>query len=141
MRERRPGVWEIRVAAGTDPGDGTNVAAVLAQAIGLEASAARGVAVDDAHRLDVAALARMVTQDRSARRAPFLVVATAGTTSGGAIDPLAALAALTIEHGLHLCGRFASQRGRAGRDQEVSGGCPKTWVDEGRRLSSMTGSG
>jgi aromatic-L-amino-acid/L-tryptophan decarboxylase len=74
----------------------------LAQAIGLGASAVRAVTVDDAHQLDVDELARMVAGDRSAGRAPFLVVATAGTTSGGAIDPLAALAALTIDHRLHL---------------------------------------
>jgi aromatic-L-amino-acid decarboxylase len=74
----------------------------LAQAIGLGASAVRGVAVDDAHRLDVAELTRIVEEDRSAGRAPFLVVATAGTTNGGAIDPLAAIAALAIDHALHL---------------------------------------
>lgn len=75
----------------------------LAQAIGLGASAVRGVTVDDEHRLDVAELARMVAEDcASGDVLPFLVVATAGSTSGGALDPLPALAALTLDHGLHL---------------------------------------
>ncbi len=74
----------------------------LAQATGLGASAVRGVGVDAAHRLDVAQLGRMVADDRSAGRAPFLVVATAGTTSGGAIDPLASVGALAADQGLHL---------------------------------------
>jgi aromatic-L-amino-acid/L-tryptophan decarboxylase len=76
--------------------------AKLAQAIGLGTSAMRSVAVDATHRLDVAELGRAMTRDRSAGLAPFLVVATAGTTSGGAIDPLADLAALTSDEGLHL---------------------------------------
>jgi aromatic-L-amino-acid decarboxylase len=74
----------------------------LAQAIGLGTSAVRSVPVDDAHRLDVAELVRLVGDDRAAGRAPFLVVATAGTTSGGAVDPLPAIAALAADDGLHL---------------------------------------
>lgn len=76
--------------------------AKLARAIGLGASAVRSIPVDGNHRLDVGALERTVAADRAAGSAPFLVVATAGTTSGGAIDPLAALAALTAEQRLHL---------------------------------------
>lgn len=76
--------------------------AKLAQAIGLGASAVREVPVDGAHRMVVAELARMVGDDRTAGRAPFLVVATAGTTSGGAIDPLPAVAALAADQDLHL---------------------------------------
>jgi aromatic-L-amino-acid/L-tryptophan decarboxylase len=74
----------------------------LAQAIGLGSSAVRNVPVDSAHRLAVAELAHMVADDRSAGRAPFLVIATAGTTSGGAIDPLPAMAAVTTDQRLHL---------------------------------------
>jgi glutamate/tyrosine decarboxylase-like PLP-dependent enzyme len=76
--------------------------AKLARAIGLGASAVRSIPVDGDHRLDVGALARTIGADRAAGSAPFLVVATAGTTSSGAIDPLPAVAALTAEQGLHL---------------------------------------
>jgi glutamate/tyrosine decarboxylase-like PLP-dependent enzyme len=76
--------------------------AKLARAIGLGTSAVRSIPVDGDHRLDVGALARAVAADRAGGSAPFLVVATAGTTSGGAIDPLPALAALTAEQHLHL---------------------------------------
>ena len=47
----------------------------------------------DAHfRLDVAALQEAVAADRAAGRTPFCVIATAGTTNTGSIDPLDALA-------------------------------------------------
>jgi glutamate/tyrosine decarboxylase-like PLP-dependent enzyme len=76
--------------------------AKLAQATGLGRAAVRGVAVDGAHRMDPSRLAEAIAEDRAAGRAPFLVVATAGTTSGGAVDPLPALADLAAGEGLHL---------------------------------------
>jgi aromatic-L-amino-acid/L-tryptophan decarboxylase len=76
----------------------------LAQAIGLGRSAVRTIAVDDHGRMDGERLADAIRQDRAAvaTRAPFLVVATAGTTGGGAIDPLADIASLAGDEGLHV---------------------------------------
>jgi glutamate/tyrosine decarboxylase-like PLP-dependent enzyme len=76
--------------------------AKLARAIGLGSSAVRMVDVDDRHRLDVAELARSIVDDRSSGLAPFLVVATAGTTSGGAIDRLVEVAEVTADQHIHL---------------------------------------
>jgi glutamate/tyrosine decarboxylase-like PLP-dependent enzyme len=76
--------------------------AKLARAIGLGASAVRSIPVDGEYRLDVGALARAIADDRAAGSRPFLVVATAGTTSSGAIDPLPEVAAVAAERGLHL---------------------------------------
>jgi aromatic-L-amino-acid decarboxylase len=42
-------------------------------------------------RMDVEALQRLVKEDRDGGRKPFLVVASAGTTNTGAIDPLGAI--------------------------------------------------
>ncbi len=49
---------------------------------------------DDSFRLDPALLAERIAADRAAGSRPFCVVANAGTTNTGAVDPLAALADL-----------------------------------------------
>ncbi|MEM7538228.1 MAG: aminotransferase class I/II-fold pyridoxal phosphate-dependent enzyme [Chloroflexota bacterium] len=52
----------------------------------------RKVPVGADYRIDVSALKTMVAEDQAAGRQPFCVVANAGTTNTGAIDPLPALA-------------------------------------------------
>ncbi|MCE6998304.1 aminotransferase class V-fold PLP-dependent enzyme [Saccharothrix sp. S26] len=54
------------------------------------------------HRLDPARVRREVESDRRAGRRPFLVLANAGTTNTGSVDPLPELARLCHEHGLWL---------------------------------------
>jgi glutamate/tyrosine decarboxylase-like PLP-dependent enzyme len=61
---------------------------------GLGADALRTIACDGAGRIDMAALARAIRDDRTAGLTPFMVVGTAGSVDIGAIDPLASLAAL-----------------------------------------------
>lgn len=60
----------------------------------------RVVPVDANSRLDVAALRRMIVADRAAGLHPFCVVAIAGVTSNGVIDPLDAVADVAAEHDL-----------------------------------------
>lgn len=74
---------------------------------------------DAAQRLDLAALEEAIAADRAAGRRPFCVVANAGTTNTGAVDPLEAIAALCREHDLwmHVDGAYGaaaalSARGR-----------------------------
>ena len=74
---------------------------------------------DDRFRLDVPALQRAVEADRRAGRLPFCVVANAGTTNTGAIDPLPALATYCRQEGLwlHVDGAYGAaaalcERGR-----------------------------
>ncbi len=62
----------------------------------------RSVAVTPDLRLDVDALARMIVQDRAAGLTPFAVVASAGTTNTGAVDPIEACAELCAAEGLWL---------------------------------------
>ena len=59
---------------------------------GLGINALRTIPVNEQYQMDIAALARAITADRSAGLTPFLVVGTAGTVDVGAIDNLAALA-------------------------------------------------
>jgi glutamate/tyrosine decarboxylase-like PLP-dependent enzyme len=57
---------------------------------------------DDAFRLDLDALREAVAEDRAAGREPFCVVANAGTTNTGAVDPLHGLADLAAAEDLWL---------------------------------------
>lgn len=67
---------------------------------GFPASAIRRVPVDARFRMDAAALERAIEQDRAGGRKPMLVVANAGTTNTGAIDPIADIAAIARRHGM-----------------------------------------
>jgi len=73
-----------------------------ARVVGLPAEQLVTLPVDAAFRLPVAALARRIGEDRAAGYRPFAVVATAGTTSTGAVDDLAGLADLAEREGLWL---------------------------------------
>ncbi len=67
----------------------------IAQAMaiaGLGTQALRRVPVDAEHRMDLAALERLIADDRRAGLQPFLVVGTAGSVDVGAVDDLAAIA-------------------------------------------------
>jgi aromatic-L-amino-acid decarboxylase len=73
-----------------------------ARILGFRPDQLRKLPSDDALRLDVAALERAVVEDVAAGRHPFCVVANAGATSTGTIDPLPEIADLCAEHGLWL---------------------------------------
>jgi aromatic-L-amino-acid decarboxylase len=82
--------------------------AKAARIAGLPAAALRIVPCTDHLRMDVAAAARMIAEDRSAGLRPFLLVASAGTTNAGTIDPLPELAALARREDLwyHVDGAY-----------------------------------
>lgn len=86
---------------------------------GLRADQVHTVAHDARFRMDVDDLTTKIAEDRAAGRVPFLIVANAGCTPVGAVDPLRALAALRDREGLWLHvdgaygGAFAmTERGR-----------------------------
>lgn len=64
---------------------------------GLGTDGIREVPTTATFIMDVEALREMMDQDARAGRSPFFIVATAGTTAGGVVDPLAALAVLAAE--------------------------------------------
>ena len=67
--------------------------------LGLGYDAVVSVPCGPDHRMDPAALAGELAQARNGGLVPMAVVATAGTTDFGAIDPLDELAAASREHG------------------------------------------
>lgn len=94
--------------------------AKAARVAGLPARRVRIVPNDADLRMDTEALATLIAQDRAAGLRPFLMVATAGTTNTGAIDPLPELAELARQEGLwfHVDGAYGgffhlTERGRA----------------------------
>lgn len=67
---------------------------------GLRECVVRTVPVDDRYRMVPSDLESMIRDDLEAGLYPFLVVASAGTTDVGAIDPLAEIGAIAKAHGL-----------------------------------------
>jgi glutamate/tyrosine decarboxylase-like PLP-dependent enzyme len=67
---------------------------------GLGTRAVRHIAVDRGLRMRPDALAQAIENDRSAGARPFLVAATVGTTSAGAIDPLRPCGHIARRYGL-----------------------------------------
>lgn len=70
--------------------------------LGLGEANVRHIRTDSRFQLDLAHLEECVAADRSAGRLPFCVVASAGTTATGAIDPIAAIAGVARRNGLWL---------------------------------------
>jgi len=78
--------------------------------LGMGTRSLRRVPADDLLRIDLAALAEMVTRDRADGMLPICVVGVAGTTNTGSIDDLPALADYCGREGLwfHVDGAFGA---------------------------------
>lgn len=72
----------------------------IAHESGIGRDAVRLIATDGSGRMRTDALRNAIAQDRKAGLVPVMVVATAGTTGAGMIDPLAGCAAAGREHGI-----------------------------------------
>ena len=117
-RETRPG-GRLENAVVYLSSQGHSSVARALRVLGFAPEQIRSLAVDEGYRLRPDALAAAVESDVRAGRQPFLVVANAGATNTGAVDPLAELAQVCAERGLWLhvdaaYGGFAvlTERGR-----------------------------
>jgi aromatic-L-amino-acid decarboxylase len=70
--------------------------------LGIGQEGFRKIPVDDEYRMDPAALAGAVAEDRAAGWTPFAVAATVGTTATTAIDPIPAIADVCARERLWL---------------------------------------
>jgi aromatic-L-amino-acid decarboxylase len=111
--------WDVRadgVAAAPDrptvyvSGETHSSVRKAVELLGLGHRCIRQVATDARHRMDPQALRTMVAADRAAGHRPFCVIATAGTTNTGAVDPFDALADICAESGmwLHVDGAYGA---------------------------------
>lgn len=87
---------------------------------GIPRANVRAIPTDDDYRLRVSALREAISTDRARGLQPFAVVASAGTTNTGAVDPLMDIAELCGEQSLwfHVDAAYAgfaalTQRGKA----------------------------
>ena len=74
----------------------------IAHQAGIGRAAVRQVPTDGTGRMDADALAGMLDDDAASGCVPVLIVATAGTTNAGMIDPIARCRELADVHGLWL---------------------------------------
>jgi len=76
--------------------------AEAADMMGMGERAVRSIPTDEAFRMAADELERAVADDLASGLHPFCVVATAGSTATGAIDPIPAVADICERHGLWL---------------------------------------
>lgn len=76
--------------------------------LGLEDIIIRYVPIDEHHRMLPEELNKLIESDKAQELTPFLVVASAGTTDTGAVDPLNDIADITEQHKLwyHIDGAY-----------------------------------
>jgi aromatic-L-amino-acid decarboxylase len=99
---------------------------------GLGSDSIRRVAEDEAHAMRPDDLARLMEADREAGVTPCFVMATVGTTSSNAVDPVGAIGEVCREHGawLHVDGAMCG----------TAAVCPEfRFVNDGLELADSYG--
>lgn len=89
--------------------------------LGFQQFQIRKIPSDEQFRLSMAALKERIAADRLQGLVPFCVVANAGTTNAGAVDPLKELAAFCKAEGLwlHVDGAYGGSAAITARGREV----------------------
>ncbi len=95
---------------------------------GLRKCVKRWVRVDAGYRMDPAALAQAIVADKKAGLKPWLIVASAGTTNTGSVDPLSDIGEVAAEHGLwfHVDGAYGAFFALCPEGRAVLGGMDKS---------------
>jgi glutamate/tyrosine decarboxylase-like PLP-dependent enzyme len=92
--------------------------------LGYKAAQLRKITSDASFRIDIAELKRAIDADLSAQRTPHAVVATAGTTNTGAVDPLHEVADIcrNTNAWLHVDGAYGAAAVLSARGREILDG-------------------
>lgn len=79
-----------------------------AEVLGIGANFVRSLPIDAQHRLEPSAVEAAIVQDKQNGITPVAIVATAGTTLTGAVDPILLLAQIAHKHNvwLHIDGAY-----------------------------------
>lgn len=77
---------------------------------GLRECVVRHVPMDEHYRMDAGALEKLVVKDKQAGLHPWLIIASAGTTDFGAVDPMMSIGDLARRHQLwfHVDGAYGA---------------------------------
>jgi aromatic-L-amino-acid decarboxylase len=96
-------------------------------ALGLGQRSLCKVPADAEFRMDAAALARLIEEDRRAGALPFCVVATVGTTSTTSIDPVPAIADVCARENLwlHVDAAYAGSAAVVPEMRHILDGCER----------------
>jgi glutamate/tyrosine decarboxylase-like PLP-dependent enzyme len=92
--------------------------------LGFQFEQMRVIPANARFEIDVATLVQTIARDRTEGKRPFCVVATAGTTNTGAIDPLAKLADVCARENLwlHVDGSYGAAIALTARGPELLSG-------------------
>jgi glutamate/tyrosine decarboxylase-like PLP-dependent enzyme len=92
--------------------------------LGFSNDSLRKLDSDSAFRLPLESLERAIAADRAAGRTPFLVVANAGTTNTGAVDPLREIAGICRRENLwlHVDGAYGASAALTTRGKKALDG-------------------
>jgi aromatic-L-amino-acid decarboxylase len=95
----RPDLPRLRLYISTETHSSVEKGAIT---MGIGQESVRKIPVDAAFRMNPAALAQAIEEDKAAGWRPFCVVASVGTTATTSIDPVPEIAAICREHNLWL---------------------------------------
>jgi aromatic-L-amino-acid decarboxylase len=95
--------------------------------LGVGTRGIRHIPSDESYRMNVEILEDEIRKDRERRNRPFAVVATVGTTSATAVDPVPQIAEVCRKHGLwlHVDAAYAGTAAIAPRYRWALEGCDK----------------
>lgn len=118
----RPDVPRLRLYCSEQAHSSIEKAAIT---LGLGLAGVRKIPTDTEFRMDAAALAAAIAEDRRTGWQPFCVVATVGTTSTTSVDPVPEIAAICRQEGLwlHVDGAYAGMAAILPEMRHILAGC------------------